>query len=235
MNKKVDCAEVCVDVWGDFAMFTRPDSKVERVTYPVPTPSACRGILNAIYSKPIEFYYEIRQIDIMKPIKYITIKKNEVKTKADNSKIYTSGYFIDTQKNRTQRMNLYLKDVYYRIHAMIVIRDDAPENINLPRIVAQFNRRVSGGKCFFQPALGTRECMCFFSEPDFTVKPIDISEHIGVMLYDVFDIRNNTPLNTKKDSKEKGGVSISFFNADIKHGVIRVPAYGSDELLSRKD
>ena len=80
MNKEVNCAEVCVDVWGDFAMFTRPDSKVERVTYPVPTPSACRGILNAIYSKPNEFYYEVTQIDVMHPIRLMTLKRSQLPT-----------------------------------------------------------------------------------------------------------------------------------------------------------
>lgn len=67
-------ANVCVDVWGDWAMFTRPDSHVERATYPIPTPAACRGVLSAIYNKPVEFYYEITQIDVMKPIRLMTLK-----------------------------------------------------------------------------------------------------------------------------------------------------------------
>ncbi len=230
-------SNVCIDVWGDFAMFTRPDSKVERVTYPVITPSACRGILIAIYSKPIEFYYEIEQIDVMNPIRLMTMQRNEVKTKANVQKaMETPNYCIDTNTERTQRMCTYIRDVYYRIHAKIVKKDDAPDNINLQSITDQFYRRVKNGKCFYQPALGTRECICYFSLPDYDKKPIDISENIGIMLYDVFDIKKITPLDTSRAGKKTGGkTQVSFFNAVLDHGSIRVPAYDSDELLVRRD
>ena len=230
-------ANVVVDVWGDFAMFTRPESKVERATYPVPTPSACRGILNAIYSKPVEFYYEITQIDVMKPIRFMTLRRNEVKCKADAAKaMKNTNYCIDTSdvSVRTQRMCTYIRDVYYRIHAKLVVREDAPAGINVERLTAQFNRRVEYGKCFFQPALGTKECMCYFSKPDMSMIPIEDSQVIGIMLYDVFDIRNNIPLNTSPKNKS-GKTQVSFFNAIMEHGIIHVPDFDSDELLVRRE
>lgn len=236
-NVMSEYANICIDVWGDFAMFTRPDSRVERVTYPVPTPSACRGILNAVYSKPIEFYYEITQIDVMKPIRLMTVRRNEVKKKTNVSKaVKNKGYFINSAEERTQRVCTYIRDVYYRIHAKLVLRDDAPKTMNVERLLAQFNRRVENGKCFYQPALGTRECMCYFSAPDMDMEPIDDSENLGVMLYDVFDIRNNIPLDTSPNGKKTGGkTQVSFFNAVMEHGVIHVPAFDSNEILIRRN
>lgn len=224
---------ICIDVWGPFAMFTRPESKVERLTYPTPTPSACRGILNAIYCKRLEFYYEIEQIDVMNPIRLMTLRRNEVTTKADAKKAANDpDYCIDPNKVRTQRMCTYIRDVYYRIHAKIVMRDDAPSNVNLFSISDQFNRRAKNGKCFYQPWLGTRECACHFSLPDYNRQPLDISENIGIMLYDVFDIKSNIKIDTSREGKKKSGkTQVSFFNAVLEHGSVHVPAYDSGELL----
>ena len=225
---------VCVDVWGDWAMFTRPDSHVERATYPIPTPAACRGILSAIYNKPAEFYYEITQIDVMKPIRLMTLKRNEVKSKVNVSDARNKpDYFINTAEQRTQRMCTYVRDVYYRIHARIVIKNNVQAHVNLASLVDQFQRRVKSGKCFCQPALGTRECMCYFSLPNDNMKPIDKSDVFGVVLYDVFDIRKSDPLIT--GSKQSGKTVPSFFNAVMSHGSIRVPLYESDEILVRRD
>ena len=230
-----DSADICVDVWGDFAMFTRPDSKVERVTYNIPTPSACRGILNAIYSKPIEFYYEITQIEIMKPIRTISVKKNEIKVKADSSKIQDDGYFIDTSEH-TQRMSTYLCDVYYRIHAKIIRQENAPANININSLKSQFERRVAKGKCFFQPALGVRECICYFSEPDLNIKPLQEDADFGIMLYDVFDITKDNSEKTLDTRKKTQNLctQISFFEAKMRNGIINIPAWDSGELLMKR-
>lgn len=231
----VDVAEICIDVWGDFAMFTRPDSKVERMTYEVPTPSACRGILNAIYSKPKEFYYEITQIDVMRPIKTVSIRKNEITDRAEPSKASVPGYCIDTVKDtriRTQRMNVYLRDVYYRIHANLVKRDDAPVGININKLSNEFRRRVSKGKCFFQPALGTRECVCYFSEPDMNEQPIHEDMELGTMLYDVFDVTKDNSERTLDTRKKSRNIctKISFFNAVMVNGSIAVPLWSSDAI-----
>lgn len=221
--------ELIIDVWGNFAMFTRPESKVERVSYDCITPSAARGILNAIYSKPIEFYYQITKIEIMKPIKFINIKKNEFKEKT-NEKTLEPSYNINEKGDHglTQRNNYYLKDVYYRIYAKIIKRDDAPSSINLKSLYEQFERRVSNGKCFYQPSFGCRECLCHFSLPNESLKPIDLNLNLGIMLYDVFDITSNIPLNTKNNT---GKTSISVFNAVIKKGTLIVPEYNSMEVF----
>ena len=232
VNLKDQTGSIVVDVWGDFAMFTQPAAKVERVSYSVPTPSALRGILNAIYSKPIEFYYQITGFDIMRPVKTISIKKNETKDKVDprNPKPIIQ---IAEKGNHglTQRSNIYLKDVYYRIYAEIVRRSDFDGN-NICALVDQFNKRIEKGKCFYQPCLGTRECMCFFSPINEEVKALDINEKFGVMLYDVFDIRTNTPLNT--DPKNiQGHTDITFYNAVAEHGHVQVPSYESDEIYRK--
>lgn len=227
-------ADVCIDVWGDWAMFTRPDSHVERATYPIPTPAACRGILSAIYNKPVEFYYEITQIDVMKPIRLMTLRRNEVNLKAKVSNArHQLDYFIDTAKSRTQRMCTYIRDVYYRIHARIVVKENVESHVNLTSLVDQFQRRVKSGKCFYQPVLGTRECMCYFSLPNNNMKPIDKSDVFGVILYDVFDIRKSEPLIA--GFKQGGKTVPSFFNAVMEHGSIRVPLYESAEILVRRD
>lgn len=233
INYKEQSGEIVLDVWGDYAMFTQPSAKVERVSYSIPTPSALRGVLNAIYCKPIEFYYQITGIDIMKPIKTISIKKNETKDKVD---VKTLAPIIQIAEKGnhgiTQRNNIYLKDVYYRIYAQIVRRKDFNGDENICAMVDQFNKRAEKGKCFFQPCLGTRECICYFSLPDYDKKPIDINERFGVVLYDVFDITNNIPLNTDKKNKS-GEINITFFDAWAQKGHIEVPAYDSDKIYRR--
>lgn len=166
---RTDRSEIAVDVWGKIAMFTPPESKIERVSYSVPTPSACRGILCSIYFKPIEFYYEIKKIEVMKSIKMIEIKTNESKTKVELGNprpIYlTMGNMENLSCGRTgqgtQRGNVYLRDVYYRITADIVKRQDALARIKIEGLYDQFVNRVKKGKCFRQPFLGTHECMAF--------------------------------------------------------------------------
>lgn len=224
--------DITLDVWGDFAMFTQPDSKVERVSYPIPTPSSLRGILDAIYAKPIEFYYQITGYDIMNEIRTVSIKKNETKDKVDSKNpkpIYQIA--VKGDHGLTQRSNIYLKNVYYRIYAKIIRRKDF-SNRDITALVTQFNKRAEKGKCFFQPCLGTRECICYFSLPDMSKKPLDINRNFGITLYDVFDIRDNTPLNTDPN-KLSGNTNITFFNAESIHGHINVPLYDSNDIYRR--
>ena len=219
---------VVIDVWGPIACFTNPACKVERMTYPMITPSAARGVLCSIYMKPIEFYYEIEKIEIMNDIKYINIMKNELKEKIsyrNPNPIYTSSE--SREKGRTQRNTYYLKDVYYRIYAKIVKRDDFDGNIE--SIYNQFERRVKKGQCVRQPYLGLRECICHFSIPDFSKMPNnDINMKIEPILYDVFNITNNKKLDTSK--KDQDVVDISFFDAEINHGVCIVPPFSSNKI-----
>lgn len=186
--------EVVLEVWGDFACFTRPESKVERLTYPVPTPSAMRGILNAIYSKPPEFYWQVNRIEVLNPIKYISFKRNEVKDKLPNNAKFpiladgTREMMGTDEKGRTQRQTVALKDVRYRVYASICKRESCatPE----AELVKQALRRIRNGKCFYQPSLGLREFVAYFEESDGVRKPINLDLDIGYMIYDVFDLNS---------------------------------------------
>lgn len=235
---RADRSEVAVDVWGKIAMFTPPESKIERISYSVPTPSACRGILCSIYFKPIEFYYEIKNIEVMKSIKTIEIKTNESKTKIETENprpIYlTMGNMENLSSGRTgqgtQRGNVYLRDVYYRITADIIRRPDAPARISIEGLYDQFINRVKRGKCFRQPFLGTHECMAFFKMPDPDMTPIRESRDLGYMLYDVFDITSNEKLDTSEGGNADRLISPSFYHAVMRNGIIEVPEWGSADI-----
>ena len=133
-----------MEIWGDFASFTRPESKVERLTYPVITPSAARGVFSAVYSKPNEFYWQIRRIEVMNPIRYMSFKRNEV----INCKVGKGSNMkpMLVEDDRTQRQTVVLKDVRYRITAEIVKRESFGGS--LEQLISQANRRIENGKCF---------------------------------------------------------------------------------------
>lgn len=213
--------EVCLEVWGDFACFAPPYGKVERLTYPVPTPSAVRGILSSVFAKPAEFLWQVTQIEVLNPIRYMSFRRNEVKStismKPDSEK---SILYAD--EDRTQRQTQVLKDVRYRIRARICPR---PEYTGSPeQLYCQTLRRIRGGKAFMQPCLGMREFVCYFEESDGTRPPIDVSMDLGLMVYDVFDLHD---YQIRKVTKPR----VSLYHAVMEHGVIRVPDYDSDEVL----
>ena len=226
--------EVCIDVFGNFACFTRPECKIERYSYPCMTPSAARNILNNIYFKPSEFYYEILSIEIMKPIKYLNIKRNEVKDKLKTEIKESYDFSFDAtfaghgNTGRTQRNTYYLKDVYYRIKALLHKRKDFTRE-NIEALKNQFVKRVKKGKCFNQPFFGLRECVCYFSEPDEDIKvDISVNEYIGTMLYDMFNIDNNIKLDTSKDKKLNNVsqvINIHYFEGIIKNGILLIPRW----------
>lgn len=207
--------EITIEVWGDFAAFNAPYAKVERLTYPFPTPSAARGILSAIYMKPKEFRWQINRIEVLNPIHYISFKRNEIK--------YTvSSEPISTGEARTQRQTTALQDVRYRIAASIIPR---PAFVGKePQLYEQALRRVRGGKCYFQPALGLREFVCYFEESDGTRQPIQQSMDAGLMAYDLF-----TPDDVEATKKTK--IKMSLFHAVMENGVILIPPYDSPEVL----
>lgn len=147
--------EVVVEVWGDFACFSPPSGKVERLTYPVPTPSAVRGILSSIYSKPKEFYWQVNRIEVLNPIRYISFKRNEVKSKVRDKPIYAD-------EDRTQRQTVALRDVRYRFSASICPRPDFAGTA--AQLYAQALRRIREGKTFVQPSLGLKEFVAYFQE-----------------------------------------------------------------------
>ncbi|OYT69009.1 MAG: type I-C CRISPR-associated protein Cas5, partial [Armatimonadetes bacterium JP3_11] len=162
-------SRLSVKVWGEMACFTRPEMKVERVSYPVMTPSAARGILEAIYWKP-EFEWRVREIRVLKPIRHIALVRNEVKSRIPTRN--PQPIFVD--EDRTQRYTLALRDVAYIICAKIVLRPHANKDIAAYR--DQFRRRVERGDCYFQPYLGCREFSAYFAPPTGDERPIPLND-----------------------------------------------------------
>jgi CRISPR-associated protein Cas5d len=216
----VQAKEVVVEVWGDFACFTAPSSKVERLTYPFPTPSAARGILSAIYSKPKEFYWQVNRIEVLNPIAYISFKRNEVKSTVSGKD------FLSAEDDRTQRQTVALKDVHYRIAASIIPRPSFRGTEN--QLYEQALRRIRSGKCYVQPAFGLREFVAYFAayEPSPSEKrPIPDTLDAGLMVYDVFDFIHDIEV------KKKSTPALSLFHGIMDKGVIFIPPYESPDVL----
>lgn len=209
--------EIQMEVWGDFACFSRPESKVERLTYPVMTPSAARGILSAVYSKPPEFYWQVKKIEVLHPIRYMSFKRNEV----INSKIGRKPEPMLVEDDRTQRQTVVLKDVRYRITAEMKPQKDFKGTVN--QLYEQAQRRIKGGKCFFQPSFGMREFVCYFGEPT-DAQPIPDTLDLGIMLYDVFDLH-------KYEVTPKAEPFVTVFEAKLENGVMDVPDFDSGQVL----
>ena len=202
-----------VKVWGDLACFTRPEMKVERVSYEVMTPSAARGVLEAIFWKP-EFAWQVREVWVLKPIRHFSILRNEVNSKAVVSTAREwakrgGGYFAE--EDRAQRHTLALRDVAYLIKADIVLKPHATDDVAKYR--DQFRRRLNRGQCHHIPYLGCREFAAYFSPPDGTEQPIDPTDDLGRMLFD---------LDYASDGSGRG--TPSFFAARLEAGVLRVPS-----------
>ena len=202
-------------VWGDYACFTRPEMKVERVSYDVITPSAARGILEAIYWKP-QIRWVIDKITVLNPIVFDSIRRNELKNKISEStvKIAMKGspenlYQIPGD-NRTQRLSLVLKRVAYIIDAHFELTgknaeadDTAEKHYNIAL------RRIEKGQCFHHPYFGCREFPVSFALPEGNEKSYYEGKEIdlGYMLWDIDFSHNSTPV---------------FYRPVMKDGVIRV-------------
>ncbi len=199
---------VVVQVWGDAALFTRPELKVERVSYPVMTPSAAVGVLESIFWKP-EFAWRVVAIEVLNEIKQFTQRRNETTDLASLADAASGRRRIDTVAHRVQRNAVCLREVAYRIHAHVVLRDGATKPEAAYR--DQFRRRVSRGSCFTQPYLGTREFSAFFGDPD-DRPPYKVTEDLGIMLHSV-DHATSPP-------------SFSWFTARLDRGVLHVPEHG---------
>jgi CRISPR-associated protein Cas5d len=200
-----------VKVWGEWACFTRPEMKVERVSYPVPTASAARGILEAIFWKP-QFAWQVQAVQVLRPIQYASLLRNEVKSKAAASTVQRwpqqdGHFYID--EDRTQRHTLALRDVAYVIEAQVQVAagvDDDPAKFR-----DQFRRRVQRGQCYTRPYLGCREFAAAFAPPGGGEEPIDVSRPLGRMLLDL-------------DYEGQGGRGEPrFFEAALDRGVVRYP------------
>lgn len=206
---------VVVQVAGEAALFSRPELKVERVTYPVMTPSAAVGVLEAIYWKP-EFRYEIVAIEVLKPIRQFTIRRNETTDVAPLKDALKGTRRVNTVAHRDQRNAVCLRDVAYRIHAHVVPAPHADKPAAAYR--DQLRRRVRRGACFQQPYLGTREFSCEFGCPDDTDRQRTLNEDIGIMLHSIHRDGSGKP-------------RMEWFAARIEAGVLHVPPRGMELAL----
>lgn len=205
---------VQVLISGDFASFTRPEAKVERVSYPLPTPSAARNILDAICWKP-EMRWIITSITLLKPVRFISIRRNELQSKLspvsvkkwmnDPSKYEPLAAGTGAGTDATPRNSLLLRDVAYRVEAYPLVFDTSGDNTP-QKYVSMLMRRAEKGQCYQQPALGCREFAAKFEPATGNEKPEPVTEDLGRMLYDiVFRPAGNRPL---------------FFSAQLSNGIM---------------
>jgi CRISPR-associated protein Cas5d len=206
---------VRVEVWGDYACFTRPEMKVERVSYDIMTPSAARGLLEAIYWHP-GLRWHIDRIYVLNPIQFTNIRRNEVKSKisARNVGNVMNGgntpLYIRTSDDIQQRAALILENVRYVIEAHFEITDKAAESDNEGKFCDIMKRRLEQGRCYHQPCFGCREFPANFRAWEggeiATAYP-NIEKDLGFMLFDMnySDLENITP---------------KFFRATLRQGVL---------------
>lgn len=225
--------EFCLEVWGPMACFTRPELKVERVSYDVITPSAARAIFEAIFWKPA-VRWQVTKIEVLNPIKWTSVRRNEVGAVASKNPVFI-------EDKRQQKNALLLKDVRYRIWAKLVFipqwkRKESKNPIidseeagelrtdeNPGKYNAIFERRAKKGQCFNQPYLGTREFSASFrfvdSETESLAEPVSETRDLGIMLYD---------MDFASDLKNPPAM---FYRAHMENGVIVVPPKDSEEVL----
>lgn len=237
----------CLEVSGDFACFTRPEMKVERVSYDVMTPSAARAVFESILWKPA-IRWQVSKIEVLNPIKWINLRRNEVGCVISTRNVEAAmksgggqlGLYVEDE--RQQRAGLFLRDVRYRIHAHFEARDSGFHRPNFPHLskrqvnvdehdgekeknsavkfMSMFERRAAKGQCVNQPYLGCREFAAKFKliDPD-THQPnaIQESRDLGFMLYDM-------DYSSADDPKAR------FFRAQLVNGAINVPTWGSLEV-----
>lgn len=215
----------CLELSGDFACFTRPEMKVERVSYDVITPSAARACFEAILWKPA-IRWHIRQIDVLKPINWINLRRNEVGAVISTRNVETAmkgGAAIlglNIEDERQQRAGLFLRDVAYRVHADLEFISERDAGANANKYYEMFERRASRGQCVNQPYLGCREFAAFFklvSDADHQAQPIDETRDLGFMLHDLDFTKPSDPMPR-------------FFRAQMQNGSVQVPAWNSDEV-----
>ena len=217
---------VKLHVWGEYACFTRPEMKVERVSYDAMTPSAARGILEAIHWKPA-IRWVIDRIHVLKPIRFENLRRNELGHKIPRGNVQramksgaTDDLHILIEKDRQQRATTLLRNVAYVIEAHFVLTDAAKAEDTEAKHLAMFNRRAAKGQCFHRPYLGTREFAADFAPVDDGIPASDLppdqrNRDLGWMLHDIDYADGMTP---------------RFFRAGLRDGVIDVPPLSAEEV-----
>lgn len=222
-----------LEVWGSLACFTRPELKVERFSYPVITPSAARGIFDAICVNRHKYRWQVLKVEVLSPPGYIALRRNEVKDKTPSER--TIGQWMSGtaepqplragagEEANTPRQTMALKNVRYRLHAEI--RPWNGYQDELVSMEAKFRRIAGAGKCFQQPYFGCREFPAFYQLLEHGEEgppPASIDTHIGWMLYDVFDLSRPGECTDRP--------FITLFEANLRGGVMAVPDFDSPEV-----
>mgnify|MGYP005779830783 FL=1 len=202
-----------LEVWGAYALFSRPELKVERVSYDVPTPSAARGIVEAVYYHPGLRWY-IDRIHVLNPIRFVSIRRNEVTDKISGRNVRQAAqgggqplYLVASQKI-VQRSSLLLQDVHYVIEAHFEMTDKAAPSDNPGKFQDIVTRRMERGQCFHTPYFGCREFPVSFRRwPGGPIPTIDETRDLGLMLYDF-------------DYSDPAAITPTYFRARLEHGVL---------------
>jgi CRISPR-associated protein Cas5d len=198
---------------GPLACFTRPELKVERMSYPVMTPSAARGILQSVLWKPA-IDWHIARIQVLKPIEFTSFRRNEVNSKAisPSKATVTSGGYLPAffvEDDRAQRNTVALRDVDYVIEAYFTLTERAGEQDNIFKFIDMFARRVEKGQHHLQPFFGCREFAANVLPADNAPSPIHDTRDLGIMLWDIeFKPEGNSPI---------------FFHALLENGTLKIP------------
>ena len=214
----------CLEVSGPYACFTRPEMKVERVSYDVITPSAARAIFDAILWKPA-MRWHVRKIGVLEPVRWMSLRRNEVGGVVPVGSVKCAmkrgqggiGFYVED--DRQQRAGLFLRDVAYRLYADLEVRPSVDPHGAEPKFWEMFERRARKGQCVNQPYLGCREFACDFRlvSVDECADTIAESRDLGWMLYDM-------------DFSDPSDPRPQFFHASLVDGVVRVPPVGSPEV-----
>ena len=201
-----------LEVWGPYALFSRPEMHVERVSYDVPTPSAARGMVEAIYYHP-GLQWHIRRIYVLNPIRITNIRRNEVKGKILRDDVYNAiqggkAPFLATSQQIAQRAAMVLQDVHYVIEAEFTMTDRAAPGDNPGKFQDIVTRRMAKGQCYHTPYFGCREFPAAFRAwQGGAIPTISTSCDLGFMLYDL-------------DYSDPENITPTYFRAKLEHGVL---------------
>lgn len=213
----------CLEVEGDFACFTRPEMKVERVSYDIITPSAARAVFEAILWKP-QIRWHVRRVQALNPIRWVNLRRNEVGARISTRNVTAAmgsgaplALFVEDE--RQQRASLFLRDVRYRLDADLEVTDPGESAVKYEQM---FERRAAKGQCINQPYLGCREFAAAFRQAD-PAEPVEVhpelqsTRDLGWMLYDL-------------DYTDRANPQPRFFQAAMVNGAVQVPDWNGPEV-----
>ena len=215
-----------VEIRGDYACFSRPELKVERVSYEVITPSAARGIMEAVLWKPA-IRYVIEQIDVCAPIRFENIRRNEINSKIPHGsiqnaqeKLQKGELYLDASANRAQRASMVLRDVHYVVTGHFKMTDKAGSADNEGKFADMLRRRLEKGQHYHMPYLGTREFpaqICLIADGEPPPTPIGESRSLGLMLYDIDYIKST---DKKGEREVVTAFKPTYFMAEMRGGIV---------------